>query len=475
MRTLRGRFILSHILPLLLVTPLIGLGLIYVLETQVLLTDLTKDLTEKADLIAQAIQSRPEVWSDLSEAEAVVSSMGFRLHGRVVLIEATGELRASNQLEDGDQPGTPIDWAGLSTALAGDRNVKATVGWFEQRVEVLVPITSVQQQLVGIIGVAETLQGFSSELGRLRGWVILILVVELILGAVIGLVLAIRLERPVERVAKAVISIADGEPIEPVPDEGPEEFRRLAQSVNILDARLRSLEEMRRRSLANIVHEIGRPLGALRSAIHTLRQGAGDDPDIREELLEGMDGEIQRMEPLLDDLAQLHGQVIGTQVLSRQATSLSDWLPSVLIPWRALAHQKDLQWEALIPAGMPTLYLDRDRLARAIGNLLSNAIKFTPTGGAVSVTAGTDEKEIWIRISDTGRGIPPEDQERIFEPFYRSEKGRRFPQGLGLGLTIARELIVAHGGQLELSSVPGEGASFTVVIPILSQEMSVEP
>lgn len=475
MQSLRARFILSHILPLLLVTPLIGLGLIYVLETQVLLIDLTEDLTEKADLIAQAIPSQPEVWSDLNEAEAFVSSMGFRIDGTVVLLEATGELRASNELGDGDQSGMPIDWDGLSTALAGDRNVKATYGWFEQRVEVLVPVTGVQQQLVGIVGVAETLQGFSSQLGRLRSWIILILVVELILGAIIGSLLAIRLGRPINRVAQAIISIADGQPIEPVPDEGPTELRRLAQSANTLDERLRSLEEMRRRSLANIVHEIGRPLGALRSAIHTLRQVAGDDPEIREELLEGMDGEIQRMQPLLDDLAQLHGQVVGTQVLSRQETTLSDWLPSLLIPWRALAHDKDLQWQTVIPAGLPTLNLDRDRMARAIGNLLSNAIKYTPAGGTVSVTAEATETEVRLGISDTGPGISSDDQERIFEPFYRSEKQRRFPQGLGLGLTIARDLILAHGGHLELNSIPGEGASFTVVIPILTQEIAVQP
>jgi signal transduction histidine kinase len=474
MRTLRGRFVLSHILPLLLVTPLIGLGLIYVLETQVLLTELTQDLTEKADLIAQAVQGQPEIWSDLGEAEAFVSSVGVRLEGRLLLIEANGELWAANELEAGDRFGAPIDWAGVSEALAGDRHVEATFGWFEQRVEVLVPVTGIQQQLVGIIGVTETLKGFSSELGRLRSWVVLILAVELALGAFIGLILALRLERPIDQVAKAIINIADGQPIEPVPDRGPEELRRLAKAVNILDQRLRSLEEMRRRSLANIVHEIGRPLGALRSAIHVLRHGAGADPDIREELLEGMDGEIQRMQPLLDDLAQLHGQVVGTLTLARQETPLSDWIPSLLIPWRAVAHDKDLQWQVAIPTGLPTLYLDRDRMARAIGNLMSNAIKYTPAGGAVSVAAGADETQVWIRVSDTGPGIAPEEQERIFEPFFRSDKQRRFPQGLGLGLTIARDLIVAHGGRLELSSTPGEGASFTIYVPI-PQEAPTQP
>ena len=172
MRTLRGRFVLSHILPLLLVTPLIALGLIYVLESQVLLAELREDLSEKAELIAQAVQRQPEVWADLDEAEAFVSSVGVRLGGRLLLLETDGELWAANELEAGDQFGAPIDWAGIPVALTGDRHVEATFGWFEQRVEVLIPITGIQQQLIGIVGVTETLKGFSSELGRLRTWVV---------------------------------------------------------------------------------------------------------------------------------------------------------------------------------------------------------------------------------------------------------------------------------------------------------------
>jgi two-component system phosphate regulon sensor histidine kinase PhoR len=97
--------------------------------------------------------------------------------------------------------------------------------------------------------------------------------------------------------------------------------------------------------------------------------------------------------------------------------------------------------------------------------LLSNAIKYTPSGGRVSVGAGAEEDALWIRVSDTGSGIKAEDQARIFEPLYRAQADRRFPQGMGLGLSIAHDLVAAHGGRLEVESTVGEGSEFTIWVP----------
>jgi two-component system sensor histidine kinase BaeS len=125
-----------------------------------------------------------------------------------------------------------------------------------------------------------------------------------------------------------------------------------------------------------------------------------------------------------------------------------------------------LHWQATLPIALPNLAIDPDRLGQALGNLLSNAIKFTPPDGTVSVSAGIEGEEVWIRVSDTGPGIAPEEQDRTFTPFYRGQLGRRFPQGMGLGLSIARELVVAHGGQLEMESTLGLGSHFILRLPL---------
>jgi len=161
---------------------------------------------------------------------------------------------------------------------------------------------------------------------------------------------------------------------------------------------------------------------------------------------------------------------LGTLELNRQPTVLSKWLARVVPPWRESAQAKGLSWKAIIPPDLPTLDVDPDRLAQVLGNLLSNAIKYTPQGGTVSFAAGVEREQVWIRVSDTGPGISSDEQSRIFAPFYRSQPGRRFPQGMGLGLNIAYALAAAHGGRLQVDSTPGLGSHFTVWLPIDYQE-----
>jgi two-component system phosphate regulon sensor histidine kinase PhoR len=107
------------------------------------------------------------------------------------------------------------------------------------------------------------------------------------------------------------------------------------------------------------------------------------------------------------------------------------------------------------------------RMAQVVGNLVSNAIKYTPAGGEITVSAGVDEKIFWLKVSDTGAGVKEDEREKIFLPFYRGDTGRRIKQGMGLGLTIAREMVMAHGGQLNVDSIPDKGSIFRVTLPLL--------
>jgi signal transduction histidine kinase len=194
--------------------------------------------------------------------------------------------------------------------------------------------------------------------------------------------------------------------------------------------------------------------------------GASDEAELRDELLRGMDDETKRLQHLLEDLSHLHEQVLGTLELDRQEIAMSTWLTDILGPWREAAKEKHLRWKTEIPADLNNLYADPIRLGQAVGNLISNAIKFTPTSGTITISAGQKEEEMWIRVSDTGPGIPEEEQEKILTPFYRGGRGRRFPQGMGLGLGIANNLVVAHGGQIEIESTPGLGSHFTIRLPL---------
>jgi len=141
-------------------------------------------------------------------------------------------------------------------------------------------------------------------------------------------------------------------------------------------------------------------------------------------------------------------------------------LPRILGPWRALAQEKRLLWEESIPGDLPIVQADPVRLAQVIGNLVDNAIKYTSAGQTVAVSVGVEDERAWIRVRDTGPGIPVKEHGLIFSPFYRGGVERRIKQGMGLGLSIARDLARAHSGEITLESAPGQGSCFTFWLPL---------
>jgi len=475
--SLRSRFVLSHVLPLLIVVPLMGMALIYTLETRVLLTNLSNELSDQAALVVDLLQVHSEVWADPAQAQAFVDHLDGRIAARTMLLDREGHLLASNGPDDRERIGQRLDLEGWSQVQAGQVSVREM---YSQRlgaeiVDALAPVLGPEQELLGVVRLSHQLTTVYDQFLQVRYLVAAVLAVGLILGGAVGWLLALNLERPLRRVTSAVEDLTSGEELPPLPERGPQEINHLLRSVNALVMRLESLEQARRQFVANLVHELGRPLGALQPAIEALRGRAGCDEDLRQELLAGMQNEVGQLRRLLDDLAGLHDEVLGTLELALQPASLSQWLPDILAPWRAATQAKGLEWRAEIPSGLPELALDRDRFSQALGNLVSNAIKYTPVHGRVSVEAGVQEAKAWIRVSDTGPGIPAEERERVFTPFYQSQIGRRFPQGMGLGLSIAQNLIAAHGGWLEVDSVPGAGSTFTIWLPLELGEQETSP
>lgn len=462
MRTLRGQFILSHVLPFLVILPLAGLILLYLVEAQVMLADLSDDLQERATLIAEAVARQPDALANSEAARRFLAEIGPLTEGDIYLLDADGRVLAT---ESGATPD-----ADLVGGAARTTRVAVSHTLTQQDGEAVAPVIDINEQLIGLVGVRESISGLAAAFGPLRRLVAYTVLGGMALGALAGYWLAGRLARPIGRASASVAAVAAGEPADPLPVDGPRELRRLSESVNVLTGRLHALEEMRRRSFANIVHELGRPLGAVLAAVQVLRSDAGADPAVREELLAGVHKELAGMEPLLDDLSQLHADATGHRRLDRATVAMSLWLTGVLPPWREAALAKGLSWVAEIPDDLPEADIDAARMAQVVGNLLSNAIKFTTSGG-VAVSAAAGAREIRIAVADTGPGIPPEEQARVFEPFYRGATPARTTEGLGVGLSIARSLAEAHGGRLTLESAPGRGSVFTIHLPRNEEEI----
>ena len=473
-RSLRNRLILSHILPLMIVTLLTGFALIYLLETRFLLPRLADNLVGEARLLAEISRSEFELWGNPVLFGRMLDRVGLDPAVRVMFLSPDGQMLYTSESGDVAQLGVFLEPVGLRTAQRGEEVVLTNYSIFRPNnvlLEVLRPVVEPQsQQVLGIVRLTYRLASTLELFSQFRFLIVYVLVFGLLLGAVMGSLLALSISRPVRQVTQAIYDLAQGSRHEALSEQGPEEIRAQIRAVNYVVERLHNLEEARRQLLANLVHELGRPLGALRSAIQAIAKGAGSDQKLLEELTSGMDEEAARLERVVEDLAHLHGQGIGPLELSRQAINLGEWLPRVLRPWEQMAREKGLQWQAQLPASLPPVFADPVRLAQVVGNLTSNAIKYTPSEGSVFIEAGDQDSLLWVRISDTGPGIPLDEQEKIFVPFYRGSQERRIKQGMGLGLTIARDLVQAHGGRISLESAPGKGSQFTVWLPKADSE-----
>ena len=269
---------------------------------------------------------------------------------------------ASSDPNDAGRLGLPLDHPGLRPALSGQvfSQQARSQGLRAEVADVLTPALGANQQVAGVVRLSYPLTSVYARFQFLRYLVAGVLVVGLILGAIVGTALALDLGRPIRTPRGAAEQLAFGQSPAPLAEQGPEEIRSLARSFNVLASRLHTLEESRRQLLANLVHELGRPLGALLAAVQALAEGADQDQALRRELHAGMEAQIHRSQRLLDDLAQLHDRVLGSLKLDRQPLALAEWLPATLSPWREAAIQKELEWRSSISA-TPAGHLGRPR------------------------------------------------------------------------------------------------------------------
>lgn len=476
-RSLRARLILSQTIPLLIILPIMGAVLVNQVETRILLPSLSRALTTNAVLLANVAGDEQALWTTPGYAEYYLTNLRHDISARVMFLTPGGQLLGSSDPTEAGMVGYVLDFEGVAKARSGQvaSYIYYNISSPSEVIDVFVPVINPQQQLIGILRMSYTYNTLYTEFIQSRYTIIAILAGGLLLGIILGWSLALNLSRPIRKVTQAIYELARGSRQATVAPGGPEEIQLLAQSYNFLSDRLSSLEKARRQLLANLIHELGRPLGALRSAIQALAGGAARDPQLLQDLTTGMDDQAARLQHLLEELSHLHDQVLGTLELEYQPVALSEWLPMVIRPWQEAAQDKHLQWQTDIPSDLPSISADPNRLASAVENLVSNAIRYTHSGGIVSVSARMDGPEVIIQVSDTGSGVAVDEQAKIFEPFYRGDQGRRFKQGMGLGLSIANDLVKAHGGKISVESTPGKGSRFTIHLPLARPDQAITP
>ncbi len=227
-------------------------------------------------------------------------------------------------------------------------------------------------------------------------------------------------------------------------------------------------ERARDQFLYHVTHELRTPLTNIRAYAETLSQGVIDDEQTVRECYNVIMGETQRLGRLVEDILNVSQLEVGSARLDVGEVHMDQLLRKVVQDMQANADAKNIDLLLNLPAKMPNVRGDKERLAVVLNNLIGNAIKYTPDGGRVDVRSTAENGRLMISVSDTGIGIDPADQEKIFEKFYRVDDKRvsAIP-GTGLGLAIAKETIRLHGGSVGVDSTPGKGTKFSVVLPAI--------
>lgn len=229
----------------------------------------------------------------------------------------------------------------------------------------------------------------------------------------------------------------------------------------------RIADESRNAFVAQASHELRTPLTSIRLYIETLLESGESDPALRSKCINVIGSEARRLERIVGDMLSVAEIEAGALKLRVGDVRLDALFEEIQNDYKIAAEDKEISLTFDLPPKYPVLQGDRDKLSLAIHNVIGNAIKYTPVGGKVTVTANETDGRFQVAVSDTGLGIKPEEQELIFEKFYRSKDKRVGTiSGSGLGLALARDVIRLHGGDISVKSEIDRGSTFTIAVPL---------
>jgi signal transduction histidine kinase len=269
--------------------------------------------------------------------------------------------------------------------------------------------------------------------------------------------------QPLRDMASAARRMETGDYSVRVQTRSRDEVGRLAAAFNRMSGELENLEQSRRDLVANVSHELKTPIAAIRAHLENLLDGV-ETPDPA--TLEVMLTQVERLGRLVDQLLDLSRLESGEVPLRLESLPLQSLVDDLISEIGMAGPGRGVQVRNDVPADLPALSADRERVHQVLFNLVDNAVRFTPMGGSVTVTARRRNGVVEVAVSDTGAGIPAEHLPRLFERFYRADPARaRGDGGTGIGLAIARSVVEAHGGQIRAESQPGRGSVFTFDLP----------
>lgn len=291
-------------------------------------------------------------------------------------------------------------------------------------------------------------------------------VIALIIAMVMGAIFARTIAAPVKKITNAAKALKEGDYSARTGMTGSDEIARLGNMFDLMADSVESNRKLERRLVTDVAHELRTPLMAIQSTVEAMIDGVFK-PDA--ERLETLNSEVQRLSRLVDALLKLSRLESRTKPIEQKKVDLTEMLSSVVQTHQAYIHDAGLNLEFEYD---PHVYVfgDADLLRQTTANLISNAVRYTPEGGTITIMARKGDLMGQIVVKDTGIGLTPEEAKLVFQRFWRADSGRaRATGGLGIGLSVVKEIVEQHNGWVRVEGRPNEGACFTIYIPLYSE------
>jgi len=316
-----------------------------------------------------------------------------------------------------------------------------------------------------IIQVSGSLKPMYFELNRLKAALFIFLPLAILLVIASGVFLTKRALSPVDSMTNAIHQITSKNLHQTIElPEANDEIKRLAETFNTMLSRLNHAFSSQQQLIQDVSHELKTPLTALKGK-QEVTLNKKRSPEEYESVLSVNLEEINKMSQLVENLLVLAQLENEDPLLKIQSINLTDTIEQIISSMKPLADQKKISLRFSLNEQL-FIEADANQVSRVISNIVDNAIKYTPNKGEVNIKLSKENTHAKIVISDTGIGITKNELPRIFDRFYRIDKSRSSP-GFGLGLSIAKSIVDAHKGKIEVESLPGKGTAFTVFLPLV--------
>ncbi len=277
-----------------------------------------------------------------------------------------------------------------------------------------------------------------------------------------------KINLPMKLLGERTKDIAGGKICDPLDISSPPELKELADSFNVMCARLKELDQLKIDYISHLSHELRTPLTVIKEASLMLQQGVlAKAPEKQDELFEIIKMECERLISSVNRILDLSRMEAGDMFFSFQQTDIAAVIGKSILQLMPLMRNKKMDIQLEIPPDIPLRQMDTERIGEVLENLLGNALKYTPAGGKITVSAVNKscDHSVEISVTDNGMGIPEDGLLQVFDKFKRVDDRRGAVRGTGLGLAIVKYIINAHGGNIWVKSKVGEGSTFTFSLP----------